>query len=431
MDSPVDSEITAYLQQNGVQFTESDILRPTPAVAQRVYEHFLQTFLGLSPEAYGQPSAEVTSMLEHPELYSEALSLMTFCGMLTKMFNDIYCPGFSLRDILKPEPTRFRSILYHATTFANFRKEHVEIFEESNRQKEQLLGEKENLESTLQNATEKLNALKLQRSQEEPLVDALKEDLSKLHNELLGLRKIQHGISADIENVKTERVTVKDKLTSHRTHISALKQDINKLKSKIVDNPERLFQIIAELNQKITGEKATLATVEKKSRDLASKIEGLQGLEQDLVKSTAMMKDVESEIKKLEETNKQIQQQKDVIARQQSELKDLNAEDQHHKRQLTSIQEKIAKLQKQQEVKRKSLEEKLVDMKREYEALIVERDEKQREVEANEKQYREIVTKMNEARRKHEQNMQQTVTTYDKMRLQVTEYCSEMKKTLQ
>ena len=100
-------------------------------------------------------------------------------------------------------------------------------------------------------------------------------------------------------------------------------------------------------------------------------------------------------------------------------------------RQLASTQDKIAKLQKQQVSKRAAVEEKLVKMKQEYEVLLGERDANQRKVEANEKTYREIVGKMNEARKRHEQNIQQTVAVYDRLRLQVGEYCAEMKKALQ
>ena len=218
MDSHIDLEVTTYLQQNNIQFTDADIQKPTPAVVQKVFEHFLHTFLGLSQEAYSQPSPDVISMLEYPDLYTEALSLMTFCGMLTKMFNDIYCPGFSLRDILKPDSVRFRSILYHATTFANFRKEHVEIFEESNRQKEQLLLEREQLEDTLQATTERLNALKLQRTREEPLIEGIKVEFERLRSDLLAMKTVQSGLSGDIETVKADRQTLKDRVSA-REHV--------------------------------------------------------------------------------------------------------------------------------------------------------------------------------------------------------------------
>ena len=82
VDIQMDVEIVSFLQECGFSFTEADIIRPTSGVMQKVYEFLLQTFLGLAPEKYAQPSYEILRMIEFPELYTEALSLMIFCGYL-------------------------------------------------------------------------------------------------------------------------------------------------------------------------------------------------------------------------------------------------------------------------------------------------------------------------------------------------------------
>ena len=143
------------------------------------------------------------------------------------------------------------------------------------------------------------------------------------------MKTVQSGLSGDIETVKADRQTLKDRVSAHSTYMTGLKQDINRIKSKIVDNPERLFQIVKELTQSIAAEKAALAALDKKSRDLQSRIETISGIEQDLGKSVKMMEDVEGEIRRIEESNARIGVEREKIAQRQTHLKDLNAEDQH------------------------------------------------------------------------------------------------------
>lgn len=431
VDLQIDADIVNFLQENGIPFTENDIVRPNPIVICKVYEFFLQTFLGITPEAYSQPSLELLGMLEFPEIYTEALSLMTFCGILTKTFDAIYCPGFSLRDITRPESARLRSILSHATNFANFRKQHVEIFEASNQKKDALLDEQKKLEAEQASFAAKLSAVKKERATEEPLIDALKEDLAALTHELKELKKVQTAITSDIDRIKHDRSVLNEKTTAEASYITTLKHDINRIKSKIVDNPERLFQVITELNGTIANEKAALGVLDKKSRDLQLRIDGLAVVEQDLGRSIKMMEDVEVQIKNLAETNTQIASEKEKIEQKQNLLKDLNAQDQHLKRQLSASQDKLSKLQKQQIAKRQMVEEKLNELKKEYEKILMERDEVQAKVDANEKVYKEIVAKTADAKRRFDASLQSVASVFEALRSQVTHYSQEFRRTLE
>lgn len=140
-----------------------------------------------------------------------------------------------------------------------------------------MLADKENLEEVYSQAAERLNPLRIQRTQEEPLIEEIKKELEAMAGELRESKRIQIAINSDIDCVKASRQELPgnnllDKASANRSYISTLRQDINKLRARIVDNPERLFQVVSELNATIASEKAALAVLDKKSRDLQAKL---------------------------------------------------------------------------------------------------------------------------------------------------------------
>ena len=73
------SEIVQILEELRIPLTENDILKPNPQTIQRVYELFLELFMGISTTALGsQPNFEVVDLLEHPEIHLDAIAIMSF-----------------------------------------------------------------------------------------------------------------------------------------------------------------------------------------------------------------------------------------------------------------------------------------------------------------------------------------------------------------
>jgi kinetochore protein Nuf2 len=72
-------EILQIMDELRIPISESDLIKPTPNVMQRVFELFLELFMGIPPTCPGsQPNFEVVDILEHPELHLEAINLMSF-----------------------------------------------------------------------------------------------------------------------------------------------------------------------------------------------------------------------------------------------------------------------------------------------------------------------------------------------------------------
>lgn len=61
--------------------------------------------------------------------------------------------------------------------------------------------------------------------------------------------------------------------------INNLKQDIQRLKSQVVSNPEALKKVINEMNQSLKEEKQTLTISDRKAQQLQNKIDMLKMIE--------------------------------------------------------------------------------------------------------------------------------------------------------
>jgi len=63
-------------------------------------------------------------------------------------------------------------------------------------------------------------------------------------------------------------------------HLAKVKAACADLKSKIVENPEKLKVTIQEMDQQLQAEREAVQGTDKKSRELQAKIDGLVQLEQ-------------------------------------------------------------------------------------------------------------------------------------------------------
>jgi predicted nucleic acid-binding Zn-ribbon protein len=117
-----------------------------------------------------------------------------------------------------------------------------------------------------------------------------------------------------------------------------LKQEVQKLKSRIVYSPEKLVQLIQEMKANLVIEKTAVVNLEKKSRDLQMKIENFTIVEQDIVESKRVLDQVEIEMKKYNELSKELTNLQDAISKQQAIIRDYEGKIQVSLRVLTKVE---------------------------------------------------------------------------------------------
>lgn len=189
-------------------------------------------------------------------------------------------------------------------------------------------------------------------------------------------------------------------------------------------------QIIAEMNSSINAEKTNLAQLEKKSRELQVKMEALQSVEADVSKACQQLELNEAALKKRSEVLAQIQAEQESIDGQQTAMNDLIIREQQLLRQMAAAQDKLGRLQTQQENRRQQVSQRLKVLQEEYGVVAEERARVAAKVEQSERVIKDFESKMADLRRTHETEMVNLRADCMALKAQVLQYSNDVKKAL-
>ncbi|KAJ3092285.1 kinetochore-associated Ndc80 complex subunit nuf2 [Quaeritorhiza haematococci] len=392
-------EIVNCMADLSIPFSEEDLVRPQPHRILGAYENLADILMGVTREQYSQPSFAVMEILEYPDLHQESISLMAFYRQLYKLMTEVGVDAFSLRDVIKPEPGPLRRILSAVINFAKFREERMVFFEQCTQKTEEINERKHVLEQQNQDLAEKVNSIRLRQAEQEPMAQKLREVNMSLTNDLRELKKQQTTLTSEIDNLKKQKNELNDKLANNQFLLVNCKQDCNRLKSRIVHSPEKLKQALQDMSNTLSNEKTNVASLEKKARELQSKMDAMTAVEQDVSGCITLMDDCLAERKKYEAAGAKLVADREKIDKKQAEIRDLNVREQQLKRQLNNTTERIARLQKHQSTKQEAIEGKLKSLREEYRMLLNERANNQVQIDGNNKMISDLEEKIAELRR--------------------------------
>jgi kinetochore protein Nuf2 len=362
-----------------VPLSEQDLQKPTPQTVQRVFEAFVEIFIKSNSQNGNRGgSGEQSDMaalqaLEYPEIHADAVQLLSFYKQVARLMWEVGIDDFGIKDMVKPEGPRLRLLLSAIINFAKFREEQLGVWEELMRRGEEAEQEWSRLSAREQDLRQRIDAIRQQRQSEEPMVLAVKEQIGQLVNELRELKKHQTVLSGEIEELKRRRQELTDNQARLQYLLSSGRQDVNKLKSRIVHSPEKLLQILSEMQASIASERSGMQSLERRSRELTNRVEMMSILEEQFKRSIQHLDHCDTMSKRCEDLVKQGNQLREQHLRQQSDLEELSVREQHLRRQLSLAQEKLARLTSQQEQKRQEFAERLAVLRRDYGQLSEER----------------------------------------------------------
>lgn len=184
------------------------------------------------------------------------------------------------------------------------------------------------------------------------------------------------------------------------------------------------------MNSSITAEKTNLTQLEKKSRELQMKMEALLNVEADVSKACQQLELSEAALKKKSEVLANIQAEQESIDAQQTTMNDLTIREQQLLRQLAAAQDKLSRLQNQQEQRRQQIGMRLKTLQEEYTVVAEERARVMAKVEQSDKVIKDFEFKMSDLRRTHESEMVNLRADCLNLKSQVLVYSNEVKKSL-
>ncbi|KAI8914738.1 Nuf2 family-domain-containing protein [Powellomyces hirtus] len=362
------SELLRCMADLGMPFTEEDVAKPTTQRILAVYEHFTDMLMGVNRDHYSQPNFSVTQVLEYPELHQDSISLIAYYRQLRKLMVEVGVDDFNMRDILRPEPPRVRRCLSAIINFAKFREERLGVYETCTQKGEETVARRQILEVENGELSEKVNTLRLQRAEQEPAAQALRESNSKLTADLRELQKQQTALTSSVEGFKREKNELSEALS------------------------------ISEMNSTLNSDKTAVALTEKRARELQAKIDMMSSVEQDIRGCLKLMEECEVEKKRAETATAKVQADKENIDKRRSDFRELDFREEQLKRQLNGANDKIARLEKHQTVKNSAMFAKLDKLKEEFRLANIEKQQCQAKTEENDRVKKDMVERAAELR---------------------------------
>ncbi|KAI9144568.1 Nuf2 family-domain-containing protein [Paraphysoderma sedebokerense] len=424
------AEIIQCMNDLSIPVTEEDLNKPTPARIQVIYETFLEAFMGITREHLEQPNFQVMEVVEFPDIHMESVVLFNFAKHVLKLMTEVGIDDFSLRDVLKPEPPRVRRILSAVINFAKFREEQMAIYDQYTQKSEEIVEQRQLLDQKHAEMTEQLSNLQAQRASEEPAIKEATELNERLSNELQAKGKLQSDLVNEVEELKQQRNDLMDQMTNTQFLLNNCKQECSKLKSRLVYSPEQLKQVIAEQNQNIHTEKSNIVNMEKKTRDLQQKLDFMNLIEGDVSQCIKLMDECQNELKRSQEESSKVFSEKELIDKKQAELRELTIKEQQLTRQLNTALDKMARLQKQQSMKREAAELKLAKLREEYNVIAVERSNVQMRIDENKRIVEDIEQKITDLKKHMDTELSNVQSDYAQLQAQVECYMHELVQSL-
>lgn len=425
------NEILQCLDDLKIQINENDLLKPNSSTVLRIYETFADIFMGFNKDKLSNKyTNQVLESLEFPDLHLDSIALVSFFRVIQKLMNEVGIDDFSIRDVIRPETARLKIILSAIINFAKFREEQLSVFEEFNRRSDEAINLRATLSKRFEDISKKTESILEKRRTEDALVKTARDESTKYIQTLKDLKKEQALLSSTLEQLKAEKNELSNRLAQLQFISGNIKQECNKLKSRIVHSPDKLIQIIGEMNQSIVTEKQTIGQIEKKSREIQTKYDCLAQLEQEITKCFESLESLKRDTYIKEELLHKVRSERELIESQNMIFKDLMVKEQRMSRHLNSAHDKLNRLQAQQKEKREKLKIRLESLNSEYCHMSEERKNYAFVSEKNELSVKELESKISEIRRSHDLDIASIRQESVNLRAKVESYLSELQKAL-
>merc|ERR1719319_540194 len=231
--------------------TIEDLKSPSSGTVQNVYARLLTEF-GFNTETILVPSLELTSSLDHPEVYKDMLPTLTLQAAVSSLVSRLVGDStFSIMDLLRPTKSRtqmFVSVLQNFWLFCNQRVAETDRVTAS---VEAMVRDKAVLEAKVEDYKARINRSKSRAVEEQEVEGALGEQIEELARQLEALNPTREeldrekvALDQELARLAEAKVEVEAKKTGLQAEVAALQGVFEGAATM-----EKLDQEIAELQE--------------------------------------------------------------------------------------------------------------------------------------------------------------------------------------
>ncbi|THH10174.1 hypothetical protein EW146_g8456 [Bondarzewia mesenterica] len=422
----------------GITLTQQQLLKPTPEFVFDVYTACIQRVNGVTQDVLDERLQTMLADIDepNPDLYVNSLSYDLVLYQMSRLAGASKVPDFNLKDLLFPDSARTCGILCAVANFIKFI-DQCEPFTTGLRQRSAaFVEEQNNVAMGLDELRRKIDALRAKQIQDQPTCEVLKQENAGITAHLIAQKEIQRVLLKDIENLRAEANTLTQRKENLNTDTAVAADTVSRTRSRIVQSPERIRRNITTMGTTATEDKRTLAAQEAKIRDLQTKVTNLLSIEKEVRATLEQLQTIEKEVYAVENTQKEHIDTRDHHDQKKIERTELEMRLSHIpflqrvRKQQANALEKVERAQRHAQDKRLGSQQTIERLQREYEGMVLERRDNDKQVEELRNEATEVERKMAEHMRSSEAELNELLAEYWKLRHETEVYMETLANKL-
>jgi len=180
----------------------------------------------------------------------------------------------------------------------------------------------------------------------------------------------------------------------------------------------------------VMEDKKTVTMHETKARDLQAKINALHNIEKDVRGRIEQIQTIEREVQSLEVSQKALAQLRDLLDEKVIERNELRLRQERVNDQLANAKIKLEKAQKHAEDRKLSSQKTIERLQQEYDEMVVERRENDKQIEEVREEANEVEVQMNDHLKMSEIELNELLAEYWKLRHETDVYMETLANKL-
>ncbi|CAL1703901.1 unnamed protein product [Somion occarium] len=406
------SEIVEAFSGWGLSVSPQNVVHPSSDFVTKIYTACLQQVTSITEEELQRPTQAASNILDISEIYTTALAHNFFLMHLQRFARAAKIMDFSAKDLAFPEPDRTRSIFSAFINLVKFSEQCEGFIGGLRNQSASVTKERDQTVEKRAEAERRVATIKAKLAEDEPNCEMYRKENDKITAHLISCRDKQLGLLDDVKTLKQEKSAHIQRKEAVHAETDALTENIGRVRSRIVQSPDRIKRSIITMGSTAAEDKRTVTMNEAKIRDLQAKINALLNIEKDVRSCVEGLRTIEKEMHALDESKKELGDFKEQLSKRTAEFNDLTSKRDRAHMQLSKAEEKMARAQKHATDKRTASQQTLERLKHDYEEMAHERQDNDKHVEQMRLQADEIEREMAEHLKRSQAELNELLTEY-------------------
>ncbi|KAF7359470.1 hypothetical protein MSAN_01289800 [Mycena sanguinolenta] len=422
-------DIMTALETWGMPISPEQLHRPTPDFVEGVYCACLYQVTNINHDALREPVQRILNKAQmvDKDLHAASLANHILLYHLTRLARAARVEDFCAKDIQSPERERTLHLLSAFINFVKFTEQFCEPFVKRLRDRsDEIIAERDKISRRLAGITQEIDA----KTSHGASNYGRKMPLSA--QKMFATKEAQVAAVQDVENLRAEKTTLIGRKEALNAEIASMSEAMARTRSRIVQSPERIKRNITTMTTSAVEDKQQVAQNEAKARDLQAKINAFSNIEKDVRGCIEQLQTIEKEVHSLQESQKELHELKDLCDSKQIERKELHLRQevaivlfersnhlpvhQRVQKQLSNAHEKLDRAQRHAEDRKAASQKTIERLQRQYDEMVVERRDNDKQLDDLRKEGDKIETEMAEHLKASETELNQLLAEYWKLR---------------